>query len=109
EAVVKLRTPVWCRPKALRCLSVTSSRVREGASKLRKGACRREVLTPSCLPKGRCDVIACSRGGASKLRKGACRREVLTSSCLPKGRCDVIACSRGVLPSFGRVHAEGKV
>ncbi|CAL9017379.1 unnamed protein product, partial [Prunus brigantina] len=21
EAVVKLRTPVWCRPKALRCLS----------------------------------------------------------------------------------------
>ncbi|CAL9006330.1 unnamed protein product [Prunus brigantina] len=88
---------------------VTSSRVREGASKLRKGACRREGLTSACLPKGRCDVIACSRGcfqasegsmpkgrfdhafrregvtssrvreGASKLRKGACRREGVTS------------------------------
>ncbi|CAL9012708.1 unnamed protein product [Prunus brigantina] len=51
-------------------------------SKLQKGAYRREVLTSSCLPKGRCD-----------LRKGACRREVLTSSCLPKGR---LPCGSGM-------------
>ncbi|CAL9011981.1 unnamed protein product, partial [Prunus brigantina] len=91
--------------------------------KLRKGAFRREVVTSSCLPKGRCDVTACREEGPSKLRKrafrregvtspritrglakvrkGACRREVLTSSCLPKGRW--------VLPSFGTETSEGKV
>ncbi|CAL9000161.1 unnamed protein product, partial [Prunus brigantina] len=63
---------------------VTSSRVCEGASKLRKGACRREGLTSSCLPKGRCDVIVCSRG-CFQASEGS----------MPKGRCDVIACSRG--------------
>ncbi|CAL9005338.1 unnamed protein product, partial [Prunus brigantina] len=72
--------------------------------KLRKGACRREGLTSSCLPKGRCDIIA----GASKLRKGACRREVLTSSCLPKGRCDVIACSRGCYKASEGIMPKGR-
>ncbi|CAL9004517.1 unnamed protein product [Prunus brigantina] len=37
EAVVKLRTPVWCRPKALRCLSqLRISGVSAGAWHLRR-------------------------------------------------------------------------
>ncbi|CAL2277874.1 unnamed protein product [Prunus armeniaca] len=90
----------------------------QGPSKLQKGAFRREGVTSSCLPKGRCDVIA---RVPSKLRKGAFRREGVTSSCLPKGRCDVIVscegsfqASEGSLPKgrcdvIARSPSEGKV
>ncbi|CAL8122288.1 unnamed protein product [Prunus armeniaca] len=55
-------------------------------SKLRKGAFRREDVTSSCLPKGRCDVITC-REDSFQASEGS----------LPKGRCDVI------MPSEGKV------
>ncbi|CAL8115977.1 unnamed protein product [Prunus armeniaca] len=49
EAVVKLRTPVWCRPKALRCLSQL------GGSKSRRFAQSSGVgLCASCCDDGTC-------------------------------------------------------
>ncbi|CAL2271282.1 unnamed protein product [Prunus armeniaca] len=44
-----------------------------------KGAFRREVVTSSCLPKERCDVIAC-RAVSFQASEGS----------LSKGSCDVI-------------------
>ncbi|CAL8161753.1 unnamed protein product [Prunus armeniaca] len=58
----------------------------QGPSKLRKGAFRREGVTSSCLPKGRCDVIPC-REVSFQASKGS----------LSKERCDVI------MPSEGKV------
>ncbi|CAL8991178.1 unnamed protein product [Prunus brigantina] len=66
---------------AFRREGVTSSRIARSPSKLRKGSFRREVMTSSCLPKGR-EGVTSSRVARypSKFRKGAFRREGVTSS-----------------------------
>ncbi|CAL8992819.1 unnamed protein product, partial [Prunus brigantina] len=94
EAVVKLRTPVWCRPKALRYLISMWDFVRQsGAS---AGGCRfgrafsfgeeegvsalSFQASEGSLPKGSFVFIA-SRESSFQASEGS----------LPKGSCDIIA------------------